>query len=122
MALMHGREYTLQGEEVTITGDTSCFSPSQYLPSSLPSTFIQHIQELPAVLRRDYPTLWTVYLLCVNAVSTGRGDFTTSQLTVSNSDSRMAVNISAVLVLRNQESAMILLSSAVVMRNTISTS
>jgi len=57
MALMHGREYTLQGEEVTITGDTSCFSPSQYLPSSLPSTFIQHIQELPAVLRRDYPRL-----------------------------------------------------------------
>lgn len=121
MAFLHGREYTLQGEEVTTTGDTSCFSPSQYLPSSLPSTFIQHIQELPTVLRRDYPTLWTVYLLCVNAVSTGRGDFTASQLTVSNSDSRMAVNISAVLVLQNQESAMILLSSADVMRNTIST-
>ena len=48
MAFLHGREYTL--EEERENHESRDDSQHGYLPSSPASTFIQHIQELPAVL------------------------------------------------------------------------
>ena len=51
MAFLHGREYTLgEGRGDCDSQDDSLHG---YIPSSPASTFVQHVQELPAVLEID---------------------------------------------------------------------
>ena len=53
MAFLHGREYTLGEERGNC--DSQDDSLQGNVPSFLSSTFIQHVQELPAVLEMGTP-------------------------------------------------------------------